>query len=301
MAYFTYDSAGARTVEAKGDIRDVITRLSVDSHPLLAKLPAEPTQDIQPKSPEDSLSAVNNANAYAENATAPAAVDTARTLNDNYVQHLLKTAEVTTTQNAVAQYGIGNELVYQEAKKIIEIMRDGEAILVSDQAKQAPTAANSRVGKMAGLSALITSNTDQVADWSLANLEVILAAIVAAGGISVDGQLEAWMDATRKIAADAWTTTPTRYTSAIKQLEKEVLLVHTSFGGVKMYWHPYLPQDIVSSAAHVLILDPSLWQIRTLIPLNRSSMAITGTARATLLEWAFCPLSLAQAGNGQFY
>lgn len=296
MAYFTYTAAGARTETAKGDIRDVITMLAVDEHPILAAMRAEGTKDIYPQAPEDALSGVNNANAYAENAAAPAASDTARTLNANYVQRMLVTAEVSDIQNAVAQYGVGgDELAYQTVKKMREFLRDAEAILVSDQAAQAPTAANSRIGKMAGLTTLIVTNTSGT--FSQANYNTMLTNITGYGG----NPTVLYMDATRKIAADAWTTTYTRFSDDFQTIRKPVRVYQSDLGpDVAFKWHPYLPQTIVTAGAVALLLDLSLWVRKELIPVSRKELPDTGAGPARMLQYVWCPLCLAEKGNGEF-
>ena len=296
MPRFTYDGAGARTVEAKGDVRDVIAILTVDETPFLNLIGKESTTDINPKAPEDSLSAVDNANAHAENAAAPAAADTTRSLNENYCQLMMKTADVTDTHNAISQYGMADELDYQEAKKLREIRLDAEAILVSDQAAQAPTAANARVANMAGMTALITTTTEDTFDQ--ANFDTHMATVVAAGG----SPGIAYMDATRKIAVGAWTTQYTRYSSEIKTLDQEVLVYQSDLGpAVQMRWHPSMPQTIAAAGAQCLVVDPSLWVLKELLPLSRKVLPDTGAGPSTLLKWQWAPLVYAEAGNFYFF
>lgn len=295
--YYTYDTVGARTVEAKGDIGDFITILARDEHPLLALFAREGTKDIMPQVLEDNLSAVDNANAHAQGAAAPASVDTTRSLVYNYTQRMLKTAAVSTTQQAIAQYGIpGKELTYQEVKKARELLRDAEATLVSDQAMQAPTLANGRIGLMAGIGAIITTtvNTNALTQIQYDNNMIT---VYAAGG----NPTRCFCDATYRTAINKWTTTPTRYTPDIKHLEREILTYHSSLGpNVAFEYHHLLPQDIVGNAPHLLVIDPSLWMIKELTTMNRRTLPDPGGGPSTLFEWEWTVLCKAEKGNFSF-
>ena len=293
MAYFSHDGAGNRTVQAKGVISDVITRLGIEDHPVLSLLRREKTTDAQPKAPEDTLSAVNTSNFFAEDADAPAASDTARTLNDNWCQLFMTTAEVSDTQNAIAQYGFGKELVYQEGKKMIEIMRDAEKFIISDQVKQAPTAANTRTAKMAGMTTLMSSNT--ISTLSQANWDGLMTTIVQAGGRPT----QAFMDATTLAAIGNWTTQYTRFSTDTKNFDQSIKSYQSDLGpAVQLNWHHLMPSDIVSAGAHSMIIDPSKWVIKELLALTRKSLPDNGAGPSTVLKWQLAVLCLAEAGNG---
>lgn len=294
MSYYTYNGSGARTVKAKGDIRDVITRLDVDQHPLWSTLPREGARDIKVSTLEDALASVNTDNAYAEGAPAPAAEDTSRSEVYNHMQLMLSTAAVSDTQNAVAQYGMGQELLYQEAKKLLEIMRNAEALLVSDQAKQALSAANGRKGLVAGMSNLISSHT--TATFSQSEYDSLIGDIVEDGG----NPRVAYLSRTSKEAVSDWTTNLTRFTNEAKSLEREVLIYHAAMGDVVEFnYHPFMPQDKAASAAELLLIDPSLWVLKELQPLFRKSLPDTGGGPSTLFKWQWSVLCLAEKGNGQ--
>lgn len=298
MAYFTYTAAGARQVQAKGDIADTIKVLAQDEHPLLSAFASEGTTDINPIQLEDTLAAINNVNFFAEGANAPAAVDTARTTNNNVVQLMLVTAAVTDTQNAVAQYGMGEELKYQEMKKHRELMRNMCATMVSDQALALPTPANARTGKMAGMSAIITSHTLAQALFSQAAYDTLLSATVAEGVVPT----VAYWDATRKNLIDGWTTNVTRQSSDEHRLDKTVTVYRSTLGGdVQMKYHPHLPQSIVGVAACGLILTPELWKVRNLLSLFRKSLPDLGAGPSTLFKVQWTIGCTAEKGNAQVF
>lgn len=292
--YYTYDGSGNRIVQNVGDIEDVITVLGVEEVPIYGLLSKRKIQDNNPKTVEDSLLAVSATNFYAEGATAPAAVDTTRSINQNWAQLLMKTVEVSDTQNEIAQYGMGSEMAYEEPKKVKELLRDVEQFIISNQALQAPTAANSRIAKMAGMGALITTSTS--ATWSLAVLETQMQTLVNTYGANPS---VLYMRGADKISASAFTTTPTRFTTDIKTLEKEVMAIHTNFGQtLAIYDHHLMPQDVAGAGApHIVLLDPSLWQLAVLIPLRRKVLAITGSSSQIMYEIQICPLCRGEEGN----
>ena len=301
---YTYDGSGLRHVERKGDIVDQITRIDIEETPMVSTFGWRVVGDIDPARIEDALATLNAENFHAENAVAPAVTDTQRSKVYNYTQNLMITAAVSDTQNAVRQYGIpaGGELAYQEAMKQVQLKLSMEASIVSDQAKQAPTTANSNTGKMDGMGTIISTSTTVVGSFDQTHYDTMIATITAAGGRPTD----AYMDATRKIAVDAWTTTPTRFTTAIKTLEKEVQVYHSSLGGdVRMHFHHLLPQDITASAPHFLLIDPRFWEICVLPTkgdrIRRKDLTDHGAGPSTLFKTQICVLGFHEEANGQFY
>lgn len=296
MAFYSYDGSGTRTVKQKGDIEDLITNLDLKNTPLYSTLSRRKVHDHNPQTLADSLASVDTANYHAQGAAAPSASDTSRTVIQNECQILFKTWEVSDSQQEVAQYGMASEKAYQKAKKLVELRRDIEAFMLSDQSRQAPTAANSYIGKMDGVSTIISTTTNNT--FSQANFDSDMATVVAAGGLPT----VAYMDATRKIAVGAWTTTPTRYTTDIKMLESEVLVFHSDLGEkVTMLWHHLMPQDIGgSSGAHLICIQPDLWQVCEFIRLFHKDLPDTGGGPSGTWKTSVAPLCRAEEGNMLF-
>lgn len=298
MAYYTHDGSGNRTGEAKGDIGDFIVNIDIAKTPLFTALARQTAKDIKPTVVEDSLATVDITTFFGQDANAPAAVDTSRALIYNWTQNHLKTAAVTDTQNAVAQYGMGKELLYQEVKKMKEWKRDIEAFILSDQARQEPTNANNRTGKMAGMSNIIASHTNTIGNFSQANFDTLLAAIIADGGNPRD----CYMDAPRKIAVAAWTTNVVRNSEDIRTLVANVQYYESALGEmVAMHWHYLMPQDSVASAAHFLLLELVRWKLRELLAVFRKTLPDNGAGPSTLIKGELAPLCDAEQANGQFY
>jgi len=297
---YTHDALGTRTVLQKGDIADVIIRIDVDDHLMLARLPRVGTKDNNPKRLEDALQAVSLTNYHAEFSAAPAAVTTARSTNQNWIQLFKKTATVSNTQNAIAQYGMSQEFDYQVGLRMEEIVRDVEHDIISDQAMQASTPANGRVGKMAGMGNIIATNTDLVANWAQAAFETLALACVGTSGGNPN---EIYLDAVRKTAAAGWTEEVTRMSNAAKSMITEVVQYNTKFGwDCRFHWHKHMPVSIVGVGASALALDfrPGLWEIKELLPLQREDIAYTGAGPAQQIMWSLTQLCGSEKANFAF-
>jgi len=297
MARWTYQqySGGPRTVQAVGDWRDVIKILARKETPLWTLITHEETTDINPHSLEDTLSPPDLTNYHAQEVAAPAAVDTRRTTVQNWTQILYKTVQVTDTQEAVKQYGMVSESKYQKGKKLIELLRDIESFLVSDQGAQAPDYDHANTGRMGGVGAIITSHVDTL--FTQARYDQMMGDIYAGGG----SPTIAFMDRTRKAIVNSWTTAPTRYTSDIQRLEKEVLVYHSDIGpDVQMRYHWAMPQNVAGAPPVFLLLDPSLWVIKVLLPVKYTVVPNDGSGVRGYWKTELSWLGLAERGNGMF-
>jgi len=293
-----YSAGTTRVVQAKLDIQDMIINTDLKHTPIFSTLRHAATVDIRPKVPTDSLNAADlTAQPYA--GAAKPANDTARVLVQNYCQRMSETADVGEEQNAIAQYGIpGGEMAYQKPKKLIELKRSNEQVLISDQVMQAPTAANADTGEMNGMSVIIATTTNNV--FNQANFDAAMATVVAAGGLPN----VAYMDATRKIAVGAWTSNVTRMGyGKDKELEQEVLYYHSDLGErVTMNWHPYMPVSIDGgNDATFMCLDTRYWSIRELLRMQWKDLAYTGGSEAGHWFWNGTILCSAEHANFMFY
>ncbi len=297
---YTYTAAGARTVEARGDYRDQIFRISIEETPILSLLPHRSITDNQPKTLEESLEAIDTGNAFAEGSVAPAAVSAARSIVYNYAQLFKKTVTVSDVQQAIAQYGMGQEYDHQLGLRTIAIKKDVEACLISDQAAQAATPANGRVGKMKGMDAWITTNTNTVINFNQANFETLVHAVFALGGDAS----QVWFDMTRKVAASAWTPKITRYQTDRPGLMLNQVQEYETMGGMMAYFHVhrYMPQNFVGTAAVCFELDlqKSGWEVLELIPFTVAPLPYTGAGESCQLQWMVSNLCGAEKANFAF-
>jgi len=300
VTFYTDNGSDARLEAAVGDIQDLIFNIDRDETPLLATLPRRTIQDINPKTVSDALAAASKTNFHAQGATAIAAVDQQRSLIQNNTQIFMQTADTSTTQNAVKQYGMGAEHDYQVAIKMRQIGMDMETTLVSDQATQAATTTNTNIGKMAGMSNIIATTTTAVGSFSQAAFNSDLATVYAAGG----KPNMAYMDYTHKALIAAWTSNVVRNMDDPRKVIVNVQFYESALGPVvQMLWHHLMPADIVSSAAHVLVIQPDLWEVLVLRTqeLRRVKLAITGLSMATMVTGEYSVLCGAEQGNFQYY
>ncbi len=294
--FYTYDGSGNRVVEAKGDIADVIANIDRFGHPLLALFMGQKAGDINPKIVEDTLAAASTSNAHGEGDAAPASVDTTRSLIENFCQLYMTTASVSDTKNAIDQYGIATEFLYQKGKKLKEVMRDSESIMVGDQAQQAPTAANSRVGLSKGVSTFIATHTS--ATFSEANLDAMLIDIWESGGAPT----ELFMTGDHKQAMEGFTTNVTVETPSPLHRRDDMVSVYQGSVGSPLNVTPHylLPKDIVTAGAEVLVLQPSLWVVKELLPIYWKDLPDNGPGPSGVWRYQWCVLAKAEQGNGMF-
>lgn len=294
--YYTYDGSGNRVVEAKGDIADVIVNIDRFGHPLLTLFAGQKAGDINPKIVEDTLATVSTSNAHAEGAAAPTSTDTTRSLIENFCQLFMATAAVTDTKNAIGQYGIATEFLYQKGKKLIELMRDCEAILVGDQAQQAPTSSNSRLAKAKGVSTFISTNTSGT--FNETNLDSMLIDVWEDGGVPT----ELFLTGAFKNTIESFTTNVTVQTPSTLHRRDSMVSVYQGSVGPPLNVTPHylLPQDIASAAAEVLLIQPSLWTIKELLPLYWKDLPDNGPGPSGVWRYQWCVLAKAEQGNGQF-
>lgn len=297
---YIYTAGATRTVLQKGDIADIIIRISPEETPILALLARRKVQDPNPSKLHDVLQAVDLTNSNAYTAAAPLAASTARTSANNWVQELRKTITMTDWQNEVAQHGMGKEFDYQMMLRYLELAKDAEAIIVSDQAVQAATQANLNVGKMAGMGNIISTYTNTVANFNQANFDTLVRNAWLAGG----NPSKVFLDATRMNTVSAWTTNATRYTTRVDQLDKEVQVYNVAVGPSQAFIpHRYMPSNIVGNGPVCIGLDLSrnIWEIVDFSGgIIRKELPDTGAGPQAMIRWALAPLCGAQESSYAF-
>lgn len=147
-AMTSYDQKGKKLSFA-----DWISNLSPEDTPFLSLIGKESIDQTSFSWQTDVLALpVENAKLEGENATEDTLTPTS--VFTNVTQILRKTVKVSDTASATANYGRGNELAYQMAKKGKEIKRDLEHALLTQKAAVNPTSA-ATARKFAGYQGLI--------------------------------------------------------------------------------------------------------------------------------------------------
>jgi hypothetical protein len=147
-----YDAVGNRE-----DLQDKIYMVSPEKTPVLSMGRRFKASQKFHEWQRDALAAPNKDNAVIEGDERSGSALTPTDRVGNYVQLFDAVAVVSTTQQATKSAGRSNEMKYQVAKKLSEIKRDQEAMLISNNAAVAGSAAAAR--KSAGIGTLLYTNT----------------------------------------------------------------------------------------------------------------------------------------------
>ena len=154
MAVFSNHAA----VGSREDLQDVIYSISPTDTTFMNSIGQGKASGTLHEWQTDALASVNVSNAAIEGADASTATLSATTRLNNQCQILQKTISVSRTLEAVDKAGRKSEQAYQLAKASKEIKRDLEAILLSNQIKDAGSAAEART--MGGIQTWINTNGD---------------------------------------------------------------------------------------------------------------------------------------------
>jgi len=298
MPFGPYDAASDRTVKAKEDVHDIISRIDIEKTPVVSAIPIKSTHDVLYRWLTDSLEAPDPTNNLEIGGDMPVPVDTVRVESSNYVQQFHAELSVSATQEAVAQFGMDSEIDTQRSKKTIELKRHVEARVLSDGTQQAPTPTNANLGLMDGLSTQIATNVDSGGVFNQAQMDALMATIFNAGGEPGD----VYCDSTRKQEISDFTATDRRAFQAANEVHNTVEVYESDFGEVRVHYHWQMPATVNAAAndIEVGILDHSLLELRELQPLAWEVMAKTGKATRELCTWQLTLANRNELGHGAF-
>lgn len=180
MAQFTT----ANAVGEREDLSDVITRIDPDETPIFSALKKETGNGVFVEWQVQELAAAADDNYKNEGADAAYATPTQTTRLGNYMQISQKDAQVSGTLDAVDKAGRDRETAYQKVLKGLELRRDIEKYLHSDNARSGsdPRKAGTlsswitNVDDATGTSAATGNGTD-VPDMAGTNRDMTLAQI----------------------------------------------------------------------------------------------------------------------------
>jgi hypothetical protein len=147
-----YDAIGNRE-----DLQDKIYMVSPEKTPVLSMGRRFKASQKFHEWQRDALAAPNKDNAVIEGDDRTGNALTATDRVGNYVQLFDAVAVVSTTQQATKSAGRSNEMKYQVAKKMTELKRDIEAMLISNNPAVAGNSTTAR--KSAGIGTMLYTNT----------------------------------------------------------------------------------------------------------------------------------------------
>lgn len=155
--FSSYDAKGNRE-----DLSNIIFDISPTKTPFMSAIPKRKATATKHEWQTDSLASASGANFVIEGDDATTDASSATTRVYNYTAISDKVARVTGTQEAVDSAGRRSEMAYQMTKRMKELKRDCETILLQNNASVAGSDTVAR--ESAGLQAWVKTNTDIASD-----------------------------------------------------------------------------------------------------------------------------------------
>lgn len=287
----TYGVTGIRE-----DLIDLIYNVDPTETPFLQMAKRAKATQTKHEWQQDSLAAVNSANAQIEgdDATADPIVQTTRL--GNYTQISRKTVQVSGTDRAVRNAGRKDELGYQLMKSAKALKRDMEAILLLNQASSAGNSSTAR--NLGAIDAWIKTNqlalgtggaAPTVADGAHArtdgsstvavteaNVKTVLAEIFNSGG---DPEY-ALLSPVNKQIFSGFSGNVTRFND-VDEKDKKLFTAYdvyvSDFGEIK------LVPDRFQRSRDLLFIDPDYVKVAYLRPFETEPLAKTGDSDKKML------------------
>lgn len=302
--YLTFSAKGIRE-----DLTDIIYNIAPTQTPFMSNAgKAKATQTFH-EWQTDSLAAAQTNNAQLQGDDVgtfdPA---TATTRLGNYTQISRKTVVIADTLDVVKKAGRSSEVAYQVAKKLKELKRDMEAILLNNQQKSAGSSTSAP--QLAGIDSWIKTNTSvgvggtdpSAADgtalrtdgtqrpFTEALLKTVLGGVFDNSGEEPDCLM---LGRFNKQVASTFAGNATRMNDAdTGKLFSSVDVYDYDFGQVKI-----LPNRF-QRARDGLIVNSDLWAVAFLRPVKIEDLAKTGDAEKKMIITEYSLESRNEAGSG---
>lgn len=300
-AFRTADAVGNRE-----DLTDTIDIISPTDTPFFSLCKKGSAEAVLHEWQKDSLAAASSTNFQLEGdaETASAATATTRLSNTCFIAR--KVYSVTNTQETVKKAGRRSEMAHQRYKATLELKRDIESILLSNNA-EVTTDSPREAGTMG---AWLETNTDfgsggadgtvgntARTDASAANLrafteaqlKTVLAAIWESGGdpdIIMVGSFN-------KQAMSGFTGNATRQVDAKdEKLYAAIQVYRSDFGDLEVTPNRF------QRSREALILQKNKWEWDSLRPFHMETLAVTGDARVEVVRVEGTLASLNEAASG---
>lgn len=306
MAQFATTSTAHTEKGLREELSNTIYRISPEETPLFSAIAKEGSDQVLTEWQTDALAAVDTANAQIEGddvTQIPAHTPTVRV--GNYQQISRKLVSVSGTVEAVNKAGRRSQLVFELAKKGLELRRDQEAIIFQNIAGDTGGVTTAR--QMATLGAWLKSNVDKEAGGGnpvytsgvpgaartdgtpRTFTEAIFKSVVqkqwASGGHPDQSMM--YLGPVNKQRASGFTGVVTRNYDISNKAAKPTAVIYavdifvTDFGAVRVMPHRYMRE------LDGYLLDPNFLAIKTLRSYRTEKLAKTGDAekRMLLTEW----------------
>lgn len=291
--FTTYATKGIRE-----ELSDVIYRITPTDTPFMSNAGKGSVDNTYFEWQQDSLAAVDGANAKLEGDDASFTTPAATTRVGNYAMISNKTLVVSGTDERVKKAGRKSEIAYQMAKRSSEIKRDMETILLANAIGNAGAAGTARV--TAGLLAWIRTNTDKGAtgaDPAAPN--------PYPQGLRTDGTQRAFTETILKnVVQLAWAAGGSPSTLMVNGPQKQVVSGFSGIAQIRHMAEGQKPASIIGAAdvyvsdfgaisvvpnrfqrnRDAFVLDFDLVEVDYLRPFQTIELAKTGDAEKRLLQ-----------------
>ena len=306
----------ASTIQAVGrvgnreDLSDIIYNISPTDTPFISSVGKSKVNSTYTEWQTDTLVAANHDNKTIQGDDLDNQARPNTTRVGTHTQIFKKVVGTSSTAQAVRQAGRANEHALQIAKAGKEIKRDMEMRFLGNYASVAATA--SVAGETAGAQAWLTSNVSRGASGASGGFS---AGVVAAATNGTQRALtealfktvlsSVWNnggDATMAIASLTQKQTMAGFAGLAQQRRDTGNKRATIVAGADVYVSDVgeitFVADRFADARSVLLIDPTMWEIGTLDPMQRQELAKTGLADRTALYTEVALKCLNQAGSG---
>lgn len=281
------------------DLSDIIYDISPTETPFVTAIGKGGADNVYHEWQTDSLATADATNKNIQGDDVANDTRAATTRVGTYTQLMDKVVGTSSTQNAVRAAGRSKgEHAFQLAKSMKEIKRDMEARATGNYASVAPTA--SVAGETAGALAWLTSNTSKAGSdggfssgivaaatngTQRAFTETLFTTVLQSVWTSGGEATMCLVGATQKRAASAF--------AGLAQARREtgnkrITIVGAADVYVSDWGELNFVPDRFCSTRDALIVDPTMWSIDALQPLQRTPLAKTGHAERDMIfvEWA---------------
>ena len=284
--FTTYAAAGLRE-----DLIDLISNISPLETPMFSRFAKTKADARYHEWQTDSLAAAAN-NAIVEGADTDSPALTATTRTGNYTQISNKVWRVTDTMEAVKKAGRASEFSYQMAKKMKELARDMEYVLVNGTGNSGASGTARQLKGVLGW--ISTTNTTGTGTGSETLTESMyndnLQAIFNQGGNPDVTYANGWQK--RKISA--FTSPSTRQINVEdKKLIATVDVYESDFGMMKIILDRYMPTDTIVN------LEEDKWRIAMLRPVKYKELPDLGGGPKGQIDAEYTLEALNEASSGK--
>lgn len=276
------------------DLDDIISNISPADTPFLSAIGTDKAEAVYTEWQTDTLVSANADNKTIQGDDLSNENRPATTRLGDYTQIFKKVVGTSTTQNAVRSAGRANEHAYQLAKAGKELKRDMEARFLGNYAAVPPAAGTA--GESAGALAFLHTNTSRGTGGANPTLSGTTTGYPDAA--ATNGTQRAYTETLLKTAiAAAWNAggEPTMVFTSLFNKQTAAAFSglaqqrrDTGNGKIKIIAGAdvyvsdvgelqFIPSRFGSNR-DALIIDPSLWAVATLDPIQQRKLAVTGLA-----------------------